>query len=63
MAKALSTEPSRIRQRQTLRETVRERPTWMSIFAPIKAAADAGNRREAIRLLDEYIKARKSEAA
>ena len=35
----------------------------MSIFAPIKGAADAGNEREAIRLLREYIKARKAEAA
>jgi hypothetical protein len=47
----------------TLRETLRERPPWSHWFAPIKHAADAGNRREAIRLLDEYIRHRKEEAA
>ena len=37
------------------------KPPWTHVFAPIKLAADTGDRREAIRLLDEYIKSRKQE--
>jgi hypothetical protein len=50
------------RRNATMRETFKVRPQWSTWFAPIKRAADAGNRREAIRLLDEYIRNRRDAA-
>ena len=36
---------------------------WERAFTPIRQAADAGNERLAVRLLREYIRNRKQEAA
>ncbi len=48
---------------QSHRDNIRRARQWMRYFMPIRDAANAGNRREAIRLLDEYMKSRKEQAA
>ena len=46
------------------RENIRLARQWVRAFVPIRDAADAGDEREAVRLLKLYIKSRKeSEAA
>lgn len=55
-------EEERAKVRETIRRTLEERPPWTALFGPIKNAADTGNRREAYRLLKEYMD-RKQEAA
>jgi hypothetical protein len=49
--------------RENITRAVRERARLMRAFAPIREAADSGDERLAIRLLREYIRSRKQEAA
>ena len=49
-------------ERERIRQTMLAKG-WLSLFRPIREAADAGNEREAVRLLREYIRSRKREAA
>lgn len=48
---------------QSHRDNIRTARQWMRHFMPIRDAANAGNRREAIRLLDEYIRSRNGKEA
>jgi hypothetical protein len=48
--------------RERISRTMRAK-SWLSLFTPIRQAADAGNEREAVRLLRAYIRDRKEEAA
>ena len=45
------------------RENIRRARQWVRLFAPIKEAADAGNEREAVRLLRQYMRSKREEAA
>jgi hypothetical protein len=48
---------------QEHRDSIRRARYWITLFVPIKEAADAGNEREAIRLLREYMRNKRKEAA
>jgi hypothetical protein len=45
------------------RENIRKRRRWVTAFVPIRDAAESGDRRKAIRLLDEYVRNNKPEEA